>query len=120
MMPPNMAMFQFIVVAVTGRLVGKKAKMKKEKRKQSAMTLIAMPHRPSEKRAGGSGSRRRRLANMQPMESMYELSSAVMVRETIALRATLEPRLIRAMAIPKPRDTMTALRGMFHPGLTCS
>lgn len=38
----------------------------------------------------------------------------------MALRATLEPRLMSAMAMPKPRDTMTALRGMFHPGLTCS
>ncbi len=42
-----------------------------------------------------------------------------MVRETMALRATLEPRFMRAMATPKTKETTTALRGMFQPGLTC-
>ena len=41
-----------------------------------------------------------------------------MVKETMALRATLEPRLMRAMTTPKTMETMTALRGMFQPGLT--
>ena len=41
-----------------------------------------------------------------------------MVRETMALRATEEPRLMSAMTIPKPRDTQRALRGMFQPGFT--
>ena len=44
--------------------------------------------------------------------------SAEMVRETIAFRATEEPRLIKAMMMPKPRETHRALRGMFQPGLT--
>lgn len=60
-MPPNIAMFQFIVCGVTGRAVGKKQKTKKEIRNMSAMMLIAMPQRPREKRAGGSGSRRKHL-----------------------------------------------------------
>ena len=83
------------------------------------MALTPTPQRPSEKRAGGSGSPRRRLAKMLPMESMYELRRADMVKDTMALRATLDPRLMRAMTTPKTMDTMTALRGMFHPGLTC-
>ncbi len=41
-----------------------------------------------------------------------------MVRETMAFRATEEPRLIREMATPKPNETHTALRGMFQPGWT--
>ena len=83
------------------------------------MTLMAIPQRPSEKRAGGNGSPRRRLAKMHPMDSKYELRRADMVRDTMALRATLDPRLISAMTTPKMMDTMTALSGMFHPGLTC-
>ena len=54
------------------------------------------------------------------MDSMYELRRADMVKDTMALRATLDPRLIRAMTTPKIIDTMTALSGMFHLGLTCS
>lgn len=118
--PPNMAMFQFIVCAVTGRAVGKKQKMKKAKSKQSAMALIAEPQRPSEKRAGGSSSPRKRFAKIQPMETMYELSRADIVRETMAFKATLDPRLMSDMMTPKPKDTQTALRGIFQPGWTFS
>ena len=63
-----MTMFQFMVFASTGVAVGKKQKTKKGTRKIRAMILIAMPARPKDQRAGGSGSRRRRLERMQPME----------------------------------------------------
>ena len=36
----------------------------------------------------------------------------------MAFSATEEPRLIKAMMIPKPRETHRALSGMFQPGLT--
>lgn len=117
-MPPNMAIFQFIVVASTGVAVGKRQKTKNVKRNPSAIALLIKPQRPSVKADRGSGSRRSRFRKMQPIESIYELSNADMVRETIALRATLEPRLIREMATPHPKETTTALRGTFHPGLT--
>ena len=42
-----------------------------------------------------------------------------MVRDTMAFRATEEPRLISAMKMPKPSETQRALRGMFQPGRTC-
>lgn len=41
------------------------------------------------------------------------------MRDTIALRATEEPRLIRLMTMPKRKETMTALRGMGKLGETC-
>lgn len=41
-----------------------------------------------------------------------------MVNEAMALRAAAEPRLSRAMTIPKPMETETALSGMFQPGAT--
>lgn len=68
--PPNMAIFQFIVVTSTGVAIGKKQNTKKAQRKHSAMVLMVRPQRPSEKPAGGRGSLRSRLRNMHPMESM--------------------------------------------------
>lgn len=42
-----------------------------------------------------------------------------MVRETMALSATAEPRLMRLMTMPKRKETTTALRGMGKFGETC-
>ena len=42
------------------------------------------------------------------METIYDDMSAEMVSETMALRATEEPRLIRAMMMPKPKLTQRA------------
>ena len=41
-----------------------------------------------------------------------------MVNEAMAFRAAAEPRLRRAMTIPNPMETETALSGMFQPGAT--
>lgn len=41
-----------------------------------------------------------------------------MVRETMAFRATVEPILMRERTTVTPRETRTALRGMFQPGVT--
>ena len=43
-----------------------------------------------------------------------------MVSDIIALRAAAEPRLRRAITMPKPMETETALSGMFQPGATCT
>ena len=114
-----MTMFQFIVSGCTGVAVGKKQNTKKGTRNTSAMMLIAVPARPSDQRDGGSASPRIRLDRMQPMDKMYEPNRAERVRDTMALRATLEPRLMRLMTMPKRKDTMTALRGMGKFGETC-
>ena len=118
-MPPNIAIFQFMVSAVGLLSVGLKQKMKKLNKKAMARQLHGMPHLPSEKREGGSGSLRRRRVMKQPMERKYEDRSADMVREAMALRAAADPRLRRAMTTPNAMLTETALRGMFQPGETC-
>ena len=41
-----------------------------------------------------------------------------MVRETMALRATEEPRLIKLMTMPQRKETMTAFRGIGKLGET--
>lgn len=40
------------------------------------------------------------------------------MRETIAFKATVEPRLMTAMTTPERKETTTALRGIFMPGET--
>ncbi len=117
-MPPNMAIFQFIVVASTGVAIGKKQKTKKMNKNARAIALIAKPQRPRVKTEGGNGSPRHLFKKMQPMERIYELSNADIVKETIAFSATLEPRLMSEIATPNTKLITTALRGMFQPGLT--
>jgi hypothetical protein len=41
-----------------------------------------------------------------------------MVSELIALKATVDPILIKDKRAVITRETMTALRGMFQPGVT--
>ena len=41
-----------------------------------------------------------------------------MVSELIALRATVEPMLMRERRMVMTREMKTALRGIFQPGLT--
>ena len=41
-----------------------------------------------------------------------------MVKETIALRATVEPRLMREITTPKMKEMMIAFRGMGCLGFT--
>ncbi len=42
------------------------------------------------------------------------------MRETMALRATEEPRLMREIVMPQRKETMTAFRGMGKEGETWS
>lgn len=41
-----------------------------------------------------------------------------MVRETTALRAWVEPMLMSERQMVTTRETRTAFKGMFHPGVT--
>ena len=52
------------------------------------------------------------------MEIMYDVNRLTVVRERMALRATVEPMLIIERAMVTRSETMTALRGMFQPGVT--
>lgn len=55
----------------------------------------------------------------QTNEIMYVASSALTAREPMALNATCDPMFIRDRRVVIKNVTNTALRGMFHPGLTC-
>jgi hypothetical protein len=49
---------------------------------------------------------------------MYVASKALTAREPMALNATCDPMFIRDKRVVIRNVTNTALRGMFHPGLT--
>jgi hypothetical protein len=53
------------------------------------------------------------------MVIMYEDIRAEIMMDSMALRATVEPMLIRDMRMDMARETRTAFRGIFIPGLTC-
>lgn len=53
------------------------------------------------------------------MEMIYAERSEVIVNEMTAFRATWEPMLIIDSRMVTARETITELRGMFQPGVTC-
>ena len=55
---------------------------------------------------------------MQPIEIMYDAMRDEIVRDTMACRATEEPMLMSERQTVTPRETRTALRGIFQPGDT--
>nr|POE89968.1 hypothetical protein CFP56_20437 [Quercus suber] len=120
MMPANMTIAQFIVEGTTGVAPGKKANTKIGARKQSAMMLMAMPHLPSEKRRDGRGCPRTRLMRRQEMTIIYDANRETVVRARTALRAAVDPMLMRESSAVTSRDTRTAFNGMFKPGVMCA
>ena len=78
----------------------------------SATRLISIPQgRPSEKRSFGSGLPKQRRQINAAMQKLYENVIAIIVSETIALKPTTGPKLIRDMMQVNIIDTQTARRG---------
>ena len=80
--------------------------------------LIARPYRPRDQRRGGRGAPKSRRQTKQPMVRKYEERIEVPPSEVIAFNASVEPRLISDRRLVTTKDTMTARRGIFHPGVT--
>ena len=59
-----------------------------------------------------------RFINMQEMVIIYEETREPMVSEMMASSATVDPMLMSDSRIVTTRDTRTALRGIFQPGVT--
>jgi hypothetical protein len=64
-----------------------------------ANALIGSPHLPRLHLAWGKGSPRMRLSSTQPMDIMYVESKARSERETIMLKAKLDPKLMRQRSV---------------------
>lgn len=71
---------------------------------------------PSDHSQAGRASPRIRFMAMQPMEIVYELSRAARSRAKIALRAAVDPKLMRERRTQTMREIMMALRGMLDLG----
>lgn len=107
--------------SASGWLVrGKKQKNQINVRKITETTLIHMPCLPKLHRAAGKGSFRMRLMIRQTNEIMYEVRREATPKEAIALKAAVEPMLIKDRRIVTTNETMTAFTGTFQPGFTCS
>ena len=78
----------------------------------SAIILISSPQgRPRLKRSFGSGLPKQRRQINAAMQKLYENVIAIIVSETIALKPTTGPKLIRARMQVNIIDTQTARRG---------
>lgn len=118
MIPPNIRQSQFIVCAFGLFAVGKNTNTNIGTKNTIAVALIQIPAFPSDHLDGGSGSPLSRFHSKHPMLRIYEPTSAEMVSETIALSATLDPRLTREMTTPQMKETMIAFSGMGWLGRT--
>ena len=81
-------------------------------------SLMGPPSFPRLQRAGGSFMPRHLLMRTQVMEMMYEEIRDAVPREAMALKATVEPMLIRERRIVMRKEINTAFNGMSHPGRT--
>ena len=99
---------------------GKNEKNQISVRKMTETTLIHMPCLPKFHRAAGKGSFRIRLIMMQTNEMMYEERREATPNEAIALKAAVEPMLIKDRRTVMTNETITAFTGTFQPGFTCS
>lgn len=115
-----MAILQFIDFASTSLVKGKKLNVKTIARNKIETVSTNGVYFPILQRVAGSGCFFHRLSLTQEIDMMYEESRAAVPRDMMALKAMLDPMLIRAR-----RDTITkliqrALRGTVNVLLTCS
>ena len=115
-----MRMFQFISARLGAVLSGKKDIVKTMMRYRIEKSLMGPPYLPRLQRAGGSFCPCHRLMRTQVMETMYEEMRAAVPREAMALKATLEPMLIKERRTVMKKDIITEFRGISQPGRTCN
>jgi hypothetical protein len=115
-MNPNNKHPQFIPSGVTGIELGNNVKIRTGSSQQRAATLMAIPAFPRDHSRWGRASPFRRLSRRQPIEMLYEASRAVRSRARMALRAAVEPMLMRERRTQTRRETMMALRGIADLG----
>lgn len=116
---PNINGAQFIVVASTSRVSGKKEKIHAIIRKRTAIVSTVLDHLPRLQRAGGRGSPRQRLRRTQEIEMIYDDSRETVPSERMAWNATSEPMLMSDKMQTTMKLTQRAFRGTTNRLLTC-
>ena len=86
------------MTSVTGTAGGKNEKTVEMVKKHAAMIFVARPHLPSEKGPIRMYSRLTRLRIIRRIAIRYEIKSPPIVMETMALKAALDPMLIRPIS----------------------
>lgn len=95
MHPPHRAQLQFIVAEVTGMAIGKKVKIQVIISQHTEMMLTASPYLPMCHGPSRTGRLVARLHANKAIGMPYEPKKHAIVSDTIALKATVEPMLIR-------------------------
>ena len=110
--PPQTAIDQFIVCAVTGTPGGKNENTRAKRVYAIAKRLTKRPYRPRVQGPNSIGSFLMRLATRKTIGRRYEEKKPATTRETAALKATVEPILIR------PRKALiTLVRAIDQSGI---
>jgi hypothetical protein len=116
--PTNSTGAQLNVSAATGVALGQKHQKKEKAAYAMPSTLTGTPSRPSDQRARGSVSVRRRYSTHE-MEMQYEAISATIWSEMMALKAVEEPMLMSDSRMVKVQVSVMALAGIWSLGCTC-
>lgn len=93
---PHTKQAQFMSLAPTSLVGGQKEKKNAMQAYMIPITLRTGAMRPNFHGPRRKGSRRIRLRRIKQMGTMYEASTLATLRETMALKAVVEPMLMRA------------------------
>lgn len=111
-------MLQFIVSGVTSLVKGKKLNVKTMARNRIDTVSTNGENFPMLQRAGGNGCFFQRLIRTHVMEMMYDVSSAAVPNDMMALKATDEPILMSERRETITRLTQRAFSGTVNLLLT--
>lgn len=106
---PNTA--QFMSAIAGWGADGKKAKIQRKSRNNTAMMFMGNPNLPRLNFDGNSGSPRILFNITQPIDIKYDVYIAAAPREMTCIKATLEPRLINDSKRTNVIVTYTELSG---------
>lgn len=109
---PKTRIDQFMLIGVGSAAVGKKVKIIAKQRYATEKTLIGIPSFPSEKREGGIPPGWSRARTKALMDRIYVVNSAAIMTEAMALKAAVEPILIRLNRTVIMVETSTEVTGI--------
>lgn len=109
--PPHIRQDQFIVISVTGVAGGKNENTTEMSKKHAATRFIGSPTQPSDHGPKSIVSLFTRLSIISTIAVRYEVKKPAMVSEMMALKATVEPILMRPMIAETTAQKVMDRRG---------
>src|SRR3954465_13033589 len=110
---PKTRIDQFILTRVGLLAVGKKVKIMAKQSHAREKTLMAKPNEPSEKRAGGIPPGWKRTRMTAAIGRMYVVKRAAIITDATALKAAVDPMLIKLSSTVMMVETSTEQTGIW-------